>query len=301
MDDKQPREFKFRLDEEPPESILLKKPVKKGRSHDVRPSRAWPIISAVLLVLTIGALAVAYLDMNGRINRIDDTGAQKAQTISLDLQSKFSSLSLKFAHMEEALSALGKALDEKTAQITQKTEALETSSGTQRSDLNAIKSGLDKARSDRAGMEKKLSAYAKDLKAVAKNVTQVRGTVAPLEKAVTDNRAAFDKKLQQAVSAISALEKKIANLAGETKKLNASETENQAQHARLRETIKQHETRTAPLAAQLADLKKQVSALAAEQKKQVKSQVATPPTPAPPAKKERSAPKQGELIEQDIR
>jgi predicted transcriptional regulator len=95
--------FRMRLDEEVEEAVI---PTQVDELRIEKLSQRMTLISILIPVLIVVILAVAYLDIKRRVIRTEDSGAVTAQHLSQDVESRFSSLSLKQAHLEEGLAKL---------------------------------------------------------------------------------------------------------------------------------------------------------------------------------------------------
>jgi chromosome segregation ATPase len=97
------QQFRMRLDEEVDDAII---PTQVDELRIEKLSHRITLISILIPVLIVVVLVMAYLDIKRRVTLTEDTGAVTAQHLSEDLESRFSSLSLSQAHMEEALTKL---------------------------------------------------------------------------------------------------------------------------------------------------------------------------------------------------
>ena len=100
MEENDPSRFRMRLDDDNEE-----RPARKGEDADGRIQVLGKRINrmAVLLpVFVVLVLVLAYLDLEKRVIRSHDTGSNKVQSLSEDLEDRFSSLSVRQAKLEEA-------------------------------------------------------------------------------------------------------------------------------------------------------------------------------------------------------
>ena len=98
-------QFRMRLDEDAAtEDAVIPTQVDELRIEKL--NQRVTLISILIPVLIVVILGVAYLDIKRRVIRTEDTGAETAQHLSQDLESRFSSLSLNQAHLEESLTKL---------------------------------------------------------------------------------------------------------------------------------------------------------------------------------------------------
>jgi len=73
------------------------------------------LVAVLIPCLLVIVLTIAYLDIKNRVTNTQNTGSMGVQNLSKDLESRFSSLSLKQAKIEEQLSDLSKTLATATA------------------------------------------------------------------------------------------------------------------------------------------------------------------------------------------
>ncbi len=92
--------FKMRMDGEVEDSVI---PAQVDELRIEKLSHRITLISILIPVLIVVILGIAYIDIKRRVIHTEDTGAVTVQHLSEDLESRFSSLSLSQAHLEEAL------------------------------------------------------------------------------------------------------------------------------------------------------------------------------------------------------
>jgi uncharacterized phage infection (PIP) family protein YhgE len=111
------------------------------------------IISIMIPVLIAIVLVIAYLDIKKRVVQTEDEGSMSFQNLSADLESRFSSLSLRQARLEEQLTSLVNRNEQALARIEVKLKKLEETTQALPGDL-AAKKDLKAAVAD---VEKKLN------------------------------------------------------------------------------------------------------------------------------------------------
>lgn len=125
------------------------------------------IISILIPVLIVVVLVIAYLDIKKRVLRTEDTGSMSVQNLSKDLESRFSSLSLRQAQLEERLALMTEQNTQSNARIEVKlkelTDSLAALSGT-----SASKKALQASIAD---VDKKLNNIGTGLEEVQSRVT----------------------------------------------------------------------------------------------------------------------------------
>jgi chromosome segregation ATPase len=125
------------------------------------------IISILIPVLIVIVLVIAYLDIKKRVLRTEDTGSMSVQNLSKDLESRFSSLSLRQAQLEEQLASLTEQNTQSTARIEVKLKELTDSLTT----LNTTAASKKALQSSIGDVDKKLNNIGTGLEEVQSRVT----------------------------------------------------------------------------------------------------------------------------------
>lgn len=205
MDDLNSSRFKIRFDEtvERPNAQV------QDELEDLRIEKLKKrinLLSTLLLVLIGGGVLIGYLDIRKRFDKIHGSETAEIQTISKDLESRFSSLSIKQAKLE--------------SQLTNKFSDIEKITLSFRIRLKKIETVLNSFKLSESDNEKKLSnkiadinhaliPIKKELKKFESEVKGLEGEVKGLEKQVSKN---FSK--------LSASHEKTKNEMGRLKELN---------------------------------------------------------------------------------
>ncbi|MDX9787768.1 MAG: hypothetical protein RBT11_13375 [Desulfobacterales bacterium] len=311
MTERTPPDYHMSLDDEQPESIFTKKPARPPRPKTDRSGRVFPFLVVTLLVVAILAVAVGYMNIRESILSIQNSGTQKAENLSLDLQSKFSSLSLKFSELEDKLTRLNTAFTEKASDISKITTTLQKAVASLQTDIQHTRNALNKAKTDKETSEKKLAALSAEL-------SSINSAIKPLESALKERQAAINAELEKTLAAVSSLQAKTTEISNEIDPLKEDNAALARQLTLLDKRLKQEENRAdgavsqaavEKLSMQVQALKERLSALEQLQKKQAANRVPATPksvspqdqTASPLPTKEPTLPKPGEVIELDIR
>lgn len=126
------------------------------------------LVAVLIPCLLVIILAVAYLDIKNRVIRTQNTGSVGVQNLSKDLESRFSSLSLKQAKLEE--------------QLAEHTQTLETATAALQ--VNLKKAAAEVQRTTEAKPDRS------ELKTLA---AKTEASIAALQKDLTDLNTAFSK------------------------------------------------------------------------------------------------------------
>ena len=296
MDDLNSSRFKIRFDEtvERPDAQV------QDELEDLRIEKLKKrinLLSTLLLVLIGGGVLIGYLDIRKRFDKIHGSETAEIQTISKDLESRFSSLSIKQAKLE--------------SQLTNKFSDIEKITLSFRIRLKKIEKVLNSFKLSESDNEKKLSnkiadinhaliPIKKELKKFESEVKGLEGEVKGLEKQVSKN---FSK--------LSASHEKTKNEMGRLKELNKIKKDiislsSTKLDKRMFDLAIRHEEKLSQqkfnllqksLSDQLAAIQKKISAIESLQKK-IPAKV---PQSSPVKKQNKNqSTKSGSISEKDI-
>ncbi|MCJ8501269.1 hypothetical protein [Desulfatitalea alkaliphila] len=265
-DDKDPLEeggeqFKMRIDAngDDVEETPVASEINELRLEKI--SQRVTLISIIIPVLIVVVLVIAYLDMKKRVVQTEDSGAIEFRKLSSDLESRFSSLSLRQAQLEEDLAQLTASNDHAMAGIQVRFEKMHDA-------LNELRGiALDQKRLDavRASLEKEIQAVA--------------ATVAAADKTAKENNALMKELQTQVVQqgeTLSTTAPRMAELEKQLKAMDERKLDKQGLDLPLRLEALKIETN---LKAEINALQKRLEALEGRL-----SQTPTrTPAPAPPA------------------
>jgi hypothetical protein len=110
------------------------------------------IISVMIPVLIVIVLVIAYLDIQKRVTHTEDTGSMSIQKISEDLESRFSSISLRQAQLEDEIKRLFDSSNQSAARLEVKLTQLDAALKDARAKLADKREVSDAV----AGLDKKL-------------------------------------------------------------------------------------------------------------------------------------------------
>jgi len=156
--------FKMRIDDEEPDFQS------QDDIHDLRVEKLTKRITriSILIICLIFFISLAvYLDLKKSISRTDSSGSMGVQALSKELQSKFSSLSVKQANLEDALNKKIEAIEKRTASIqanlNEATTAIKYIRSARKTDNKKMNTAI-------ATMEKSLSPLPGGMKSIASDL-----------------------------------------------------------------------------------------------------------------------------------
>jgi chromosome segregation ATPase len=232
------------------------------------------LVAVLIPCLLVIVLAIAYLDIKNRVINTQNTGSMGVQNLSKDLESRFSSLSLKQAKLEQ--------------QIADATQAVETATA-------ALQVNLKKTTANLSGqldaLTKKVDAKPNP-SALADISRKTETAVAALQKDLTALNTAFDKfddELAQQIMVMAEVLKKdqgrLAEIENQTRRLESEKLSAASmeltlgiERLALQEMVKD---KLRELEKKLADMDKQIDRLGKRMDSQASS--TPPPSPPPPA------------------
>jgi uncharacterized phage infection (PIP) family protein YhgE len=118
------RQFNLRLSKDPEEIDEPAIPADVNEFKLEKISQRVTLISILIPVLIVIVLVFTYMDIKRRVIKTEDFGEMEIQKLSKDLDSRFSSLSLRQARLEEALDKLSEQNNRATAAIQVRLEKL---------------------------------------------------------------------------------------------------------------------------------------------------------------------------------
>ena len=159
------------------------------------------IISIMIPVLIVVVLLVTYLDIKKRVVETEDTGTMGVQKLSSDLESRFSSLSIRQARLEDETIRMAQNIDKTLTKLEVKMSALS----------DAVE-GLKKSGASKSELKGKAAEFDNKIANLAGSLDEIKVQLDELPKALM----AEMEKLQEAVNTGHAkmddLEKQLAEL-----------------------------------------------------------------------------------------
>jgi archaellum component FlaC len=138
-------EFKIRFSENDPEdnNSAMQEEIVEQRLEKL--STRVTLISILVPVLICVIFTFAYLDIRQRVYSMHDTGVDELQKLSRDLESKFSSLSVKFAKFEDSLAQREASLKGMEESFSKKIVPMEKAFSTLDTSIKDVKKNLQES------------------------------------------------------------------------------------------------------------------------------------------------------------
>lgn len=287
LDDK--GQFKMRLDEEEAEETPITTDVENLRLEKL--NTRVTLISILIPVLIVVVLVIAYLDIKKRVIKTEDTGQLTAESLSKELESRFSSLTMAQKVVEENLERLKDQSNKSVAKVQINLKKLDdqlknaSQKMASQKDIKATKSKLDQS----------VNNMAQSIEELRLQLGEINQTLQPrisdLEKILSDNKTGM-AQLEERLSVLDAnkIDKAKMDLALKLEILKIKQAY-KSQLEDLQSRLKSVEAKVAQKAAQ--------SAVKPPTPKPAPPTPSTTNTAAPPAPSS-PAPLPGQLEEQTI-
>ena len=303
MADKDSSKFKIRFDDEgtfdgkspgPP----LQEKVENMRLKKL--SRRINLFAVLIPCLLALILVFGYFDIRKKFDNIHNTGSSDVQVLSKDLDSKFSSLSIRQAKIEALLNEKISAMEKTAARLKQNLEQTEKAL----SGVRASTPDKQEIAGIIAEIDKTLAPINTDIKRLSSEIKKISSEAKSLQDKL-------DKESGKLATAVSGLQKEIGMLKTETAALVSTRVDKKTFDLTIRHEEKFYQQKLNDLEKSLSEkiepLRNQIKALEDKQKKSA----ATGTTPAaqppvlsapPPVESIKPAiPEPGKIIEQEIK
>jgi hypothetical protein len=159
------------------------------------------LISILIPVLIVVVLVITYLDIKKRVVRTEDTGASEFQKLSSDLESRFSSLSVRQARIEDAMDKLIEENNKATAALQVRLDKLQTAV----KDVNKLTAEQKESKAAMAEVVKQVNTVVESSNQAA---TQTAAITQELKKQIDQANHA----LTASASQLAAVEKKVSTI-----------------------------------------------------------------------------------------
>ena len=298
MTNKKRTQFKMQIDNHEPDALFAEE---RDDLKFEKLAQKVTIISILIPVLIGVILVISYLDIKTRVSSFKDTGESEVQSLSKNLESRFSSLSVKFASLEETFTGNIKKAAKTQRSLQARLKEAEKSVRW----LSKIKAAKKTFDQKTAGIEENLTAIRTDLQTLDSNLTS-------LDQSVKKELADLITLVESSENMIMGLQSRFAQ------KINREEVLKDISEQKI-EILASLEAMGLRLEKQIVLNRQRIAAVKEKvgQKKPVSTTKPVPgqttkPEPAPkqtakpePAKSEPTSrpepvPKPGQIVEQDL-
>jgi chromosome segregation ATPase len=289
MTEKESKKFEMPMDDEIPEfqvqEDLDDQKVEKLHKRITR-------ISIIIPCLVLIIILAAYFDLKKNLSSVNTIGNMGVQTLSKELESRFSSLSIKQANLEETLDKRIAAIEKTTASLQKATKEATTA-------IRYIRSARKK---DNDSAIKKID---ETLAAIPKDLEKISSDLKAMDKTSSAKLVIFSQFMDSTKNDLSTIRSEISSLKSSKADRNDLKDQQKVYQLALRQLTTSLEDRIKSLEKKLNELGK-VQSLPKKQsqikpeKSNSSNQAETKSTPDASLPKETEAPKPGTIIEQDL-
>ena len=292
MTEKESKKFKMPMDDEIPEfqvqEDLDDQKVEKLHKRITR-------ISIIIPCLVVIIILAAYFDLKKNLSSVNTKGNMGVQTLSKELESRFSSLSIKEANLEETL---GK----KTAALEKAAASLQTATKEATTAIKYIRSARKKDNENTASAIKKIE---KTLASIPKNLEKISSDLKAIDKTSSAKLVIFSQFMDSSKNDLLTIRSDISSLKSSKADRTALKDQQKVYQLALRQLTTNLEDRIKSVENILKERGK-VNAPAKKQsqtkpeKSMPSNQTKTTSAPSSSSPKETDIPKPGTIIEQDL-
>lgn len=292
MTEKESKKFKMPMDDEIPEfqvqEDLDDQKVEKLHKRITR-------ISIIIPCLVVIIILAAYFDLKKNLSSVNTKGNMGVQTLSKELESRFSSLSIKEATLEETLGKKIAALENATASLQTATKEATTA-------IRYIRSARKKDNEDTASAIKEIE---KTLASIPKDLEKILSDLKAIDKTSSAKLVIFSQFMDNSKNDLLTIRSDISSL----KSSKADRTNLKDQQKVYQLALRQLTTNLEDRIKSVENILKERGKVNAPAKKQSQTkpeksmpsnQTKTTSAPSSSSPKETDIPKPGTIIEQDL-
>ena len=264
MDDQQRSEFRIRLNEEDRADTSLLNDMMNQRIDKLR--HRITLFTVLIPLLLGGVLFFGYLEVKQRLGNFEHTGSNGVETLSQDLESRFSSLSVKLAKIEADFTA-------RIAAAEKSTLTLQNALGKTGAELHTALKTLADAKIDKKALSDLSAALDAKTAALQKNLTRVSSELETMETGWSEELTAVNgdmdlmtkrlAEIQDSVSELAALSERRLDHKELEGRLKAQRQDFQNQVDELTTLLNRNDDKIELLMLQIKGLEKVFSQLAA--------------------------------------
>ena len=292
MAEKESKKFEISMDDEIPEFQTREdfddQKIEKLHKRITR-------ISIIIPCLVVLIILAGYFDLKKNLSSINTEGNMGVQTLSKELESKFSSLSIKEAKIEETL-------DKKIEALEKATSSLQTSSKEADTAIRYIRSARKK---DNESSESAIQQIENKLASIVKDLDKISSDLNAMDKTFSAKLAILSQSTDSSKNALQTIRSDISSIKSSKADLTALKDQQKVYQLALRQLTSSLEDRIKSVEKRLNELKKvQTSSKKQSQPKseklnssnQVKIKSASEASSPPKTE----TPKSDTIIEQDL-
>jgi chromosome segregation ATPase len=292
MAEKESKKFEISMDDEIPEFQAQEdyddQKIEKLHKRITR-------ISIIIPCLVVLIILAGYFDLKKNLSNVNTEGNMGVQTLSKELESKFSSLSIKEAKIEETLDKKIEALEKATASLQASSKEADTA-------IRYIRSARKK---DNESTESAIQQIENKLASIVKDLDKISSDLNGMDKTFSAKLAILSQSTDSSKNALQTIRSDISSLKSSKADLAALKDQQKVYQLALRQLTSSLEDRIKSVEKTLNELKKiQTSSKKQSQSKSEKLnssnhvKIKSASDASSPPKNE--TPKSDTIIEQDL-
>ena len=291
MTEKEPKKFEMQMDDES-QDFHIREEIDDTKVEKL--NKRVTRISIILPCLMVIIIVAAYFDLRKNLSSMNTIGNMGVQSLSKELESRFSSLSIKEANLEESttkkIGELQKTIASMQAETKEATTAIKYIRSARKSDNNQTESAIN-------AIDKKLDLFPKDLNKISSDVKK-------LEQSLTEKLTNISQFINSSKNDLQKINSDISSLKSSKADRTALKDQQKVYQLALRQMSNNLEARLSSLENLVKKLENKTPA-----KKQSKAkpesavpsaQTSTESSPNAQSSPKSSIPKPGTIIEQDL-
>jgi chromosome segregation ATPase len=252
-------------------------------------------IAIIIPCLVIILILAAYLDLKKNLSSVNTEGTMEVRTLSKELESRFSSLSIKEANLEETLGKKIGDLEKATASLQKTTNEATT----------AIKYIRTARKNDNKNSEDAINEIQETLASIHKDLNKISSDVKTIDNRTSDKLVLFSQFMDSSKNNLQTISSDISSL--KSSKADRADLKDQLKvyQLALRQLTTNLEGRITSVENMLKKLGKVNSPVKKQgqvkpEKSNSSHQTIKPSTPGSSSSKESNIPKPDSIIEQDL-
>ena len=292
MTEKESEKFKMPMDDEVPEFQAQEdfndQKVEKLHKRITR-------ISIIIPCLIVIIILIAYFDLKKNLSYVNTEGNMGVQTLSKELESRFSSLSIKEANLEETLSKKIADLEKVTASLEKATKEADT----------AIRYIRSARKQDNENTESSIQHIEKTLASTSKDLEKISSDLRAMDKASSAKLVIFSQFMDSSKNDLQTIRSEISSLKSSKADQTALKDQQKVYQLALRQLTASFEDRIKSVEKMLNEMRNvQTSPKRQSQSKPEKlnssNRTETKSAPDASSLKKTETPKSDTIIEQDL-
>jgi chromosome segregation ATPase len=293
MTEKEPKKFEMQMDDES-QDFQVQEEIDDTKVEKL--NKRMTRISIIIPCLFVIIILAAYFDLKRNLSSMNTMGNMGVQSLSKELESRFSSLSIKEANLEESTGKKIADLQKTIASLQAETKAATT----------AIKYIRSARISDNKHTESAISTIEKKLDSIPKDMNKISSDVKKLEQSLTEKLTHISQFIDSSQNDLQKINSDISSLKSSKADRTALKDQQKVYQLALRQMSNNLEDRITSLENMVKKLEKIKKTPAKKQSKAKpesgasSTQTSTKSSPKAQSSPNSGIPKPGTIIEQDL-